>query len=59
MATFEIRRYNSPIPFLACGIPNIQFGRFTFQCNILDPEINCGHLGTFLGMELALDESPE
>lgn len=59
MTAFEVGWNDGSVFLLACCIPDIQFGRFLFECDIFHFEIYGGDLSIFLGEEISLGESPE
>ena len=59
MASLEISGDNGSVPFLAGGVPDVQFYRLALQRDIFNPEINgCDLCSPIFGV-LAFDKSPE
>lgn len=59
MAPLEVGGDYGPVFLLAGSVPDVQFGWFALQSDILDLKINCCDLGAFLVMELTFYKPPE
>ena len=59
MAALKICAHNRFISLLASSVPDVQFDYLIFDCEVLHPEVDCGHLTGFLQTVLSFDESPK